>query len=159
MINIKNKALHDQAPTYLSISACSNIPLPMPTSAFSAPATKPSCFRFSHFASPHTTQKTSTFLLTQLIFIAPFRSRLRDTLPQRTLPHLLDSVNSPLKNLKLQFDICVYLVLFILQNIIYEPCPVLDTLNTAVNNGIYAANIQLKEAGNNHYSAYYNVKL
>ena len=54
---------------------------------------------------------------------------------------------------------CVYLVLFILQNIIYEPCPVLDTLNTAVNNGIYAANIQLKEAGNTHYSAYYNVKL
>lgn len=64
MINIKNKALHDQATTYLSISACFNIPLPMPTSAFSAPATKPSCFRFSHFASPHTAQKTSTFLLT-----------------------------------------------------------------------------------------------
>ena len=64
MITVKNKALHDQAPTYLSISACFNIPLPMPTSAFSAPATKPSCFRFSHFASPHTTQKTSTFLLT-----------------------------------------------------------------------------------------------
>ena len=37
-INIKNKALHVQAPTFLSISACFNIPLPLPTSASSAPA-------------------------------------------------------------------------------------------------------------------------
>ena len=62
MINIENKALHDQAPISLSISACFNTPLPMPTSASSAPAlllNKASCSRFSHLASARTSQKTS----------------------------------------------------------------------------------------------------